>query len=532
MAAVAIPATVLATPASGWAAAGSTALPVTPYSGIAAPERGPNGTHVAAGVANFSTVSNSGTLALGSNVDVMNADTTQLATAPGTTDSINTCNAGKPTAQNETTIAVDRSNPSDLVGGTNDYRLLEQEGTTSSGTPVYRYDGSGGFYTSTDGGATWTDGFLPGLVKGNSTAPGSYESAGDPSVSAGPSGTFWYANLAFNRSDAANSVAVNRSTDGGATWSPATFPIQTSSTGGATLFNDKEWIAADPANSGTAYVTWTQFHTTRNGTTKSSPIVISKTADGGTNWTAPVQVSPLAQDQGSTVVVSGSNVYVTFETFRYHGHDWAAEATSADGGATFSTKLLSIINDIPSPLPGDTFRDDSFPTFAVDGSNQYVAWSNWNGSNADIVVMTSTDNGATWSAPETLAGGAGNQFFPWLSANGGKVAATWYDDNTGTANTYNDVGTMTSATGAAAGSWATPSTLSTAVSDVAHGNLFSFPTCAANFIGDYNAVALDSTGTAHALWTDIRDRNTGPSTDPLLPTNQDPYTTTLALATP
>jgi hypothetical protein len=152
------------------------------------------------------------------------------------------------------------------VIGTNDYRLFEPSEA--------RYDGSGGVYRSTNGGTSWSAGFLPGLVRANPTAPGAYESAGDPAVVAGPNNTFWYANLAFDRTDNANAVAVSRSTDGGATWTTS-FVIQTPAAQGTGIFNDKEWIGADPNNASVAYVTWTQF------AGSSSPIMISKTTDGG-----------------------------------------------------------------------------------------------------------------------------------------------------------------------------------------------------------------------------------------------------------
>jgi len=74
-------------------------------------------------------------------------------------------------------------------------------------------------------------------------------------------------------------------------------------------------------------------------------IVIAKTVDGGTTWSAPVPVSSKPSQvsgdrkntQGSTVTVDATGtVRVTFETTAF-GRDWVAYATSTDGGATFST---------------------------------------------------------------------------------------------------------------------------------------------------------------------------------------------------
>src|SRR5439155_696109 len=81
----------------------------------------------------------------------------------------------------------------------------------------------------------------------------------------------------------------------------------------------------------------------------------------------------------------------------------------------------------PSPLPGATFRDYSFPAFARDGANLHVVWSNWNGTNADVLYIRSTDGGASWSSPVAIGGGSGDQFLPWVGSNGGTVFASWSD---------------------------------------------------------------------------------------------------------
>ena len=480
----------------------------TPFalSGLAAESRQPSTASlpVTNGLTYPGAALSGATVSVGTNVDVIgSSDVTQQGVIDGV--SVKTCNPGKSTAQNETTIAA---NGSSLVGGANDYRLYEPSEN--------RYDASGGFYLSTDGGSQWTAGFLPGLVRANPIAPGPYESAGDPAVVAGSPGVFWYANLAFDRTDFANSVAVSRSTDGGMTWTTH-FVVQTPSNQGKGLFNDKEWIGADPsdATGNTAYVAWTEFEGA------SSAIVISKTTDGGVTWTPPQLVSTQFTDsQGATVVVGPTGtVYVTFETFLGRT-DAVVFAVSTDGGASFSSRAIAPIQDIPSPLPGATFRDDSFPTLALDGSTLHVVWSNWNGSNADVVYMRSTDGGANWSSPVTIGGGAGDQFFPWIAARSGKVFATWFD-RAGGGDSYTIAG-VSSADGGM--TWTAPATVSTATSNVLDGNQFQFPSCLYSFIGDYNAITLDSSGVAHALWTDIRKNHFDGSGG----ADQDAFTATLS----
>jgi hypothetical protein len=150
-----------------------------------------------------------------------------------------------------------------------------------------------------------------------------------------------------------------------------------------------------------------------------------------------------------------------------------------------------------------------------------VVWSNWNGANADVVYLRSADGGATWTSPVTIGGGPGDQFFPWVAARNGTVYTSWFD-RAGSGDTYTIAGAASTDGGA---TWTAPVTLSTAPSDVTAGNAFSYPSCAFSFIGDYNAITVDSRGVGHALWTDIR-------VDGFDPTNggadQDPYTATLS----
>ena len=159
----------------------------------------------------------------------------------------------------------------------------------------------------------------------------------------------------------------------------------------------------------------------------------------------------------------------------------------------------------------------------MDGSSLHVVWSNWNGTNARIVYIRSTDGGATWSTPVNISGSSGDQLFPWVAAANGKVYATWFNRAPGGGNTYSISGVASTDGG---GSWSAPVTVSTATSDVSQGNRFGFPTCAASFVGDYSGITVDNAGVAHSLWTDVRvERST--NTDPG-GTSQDPFTATLS----
>src|SRR5262249_8061254 len=75
-----------------------------------------------------------------------------------------------------------------------------------------------GWATSTDGGTTWTNGFLPGTTT-FSTPPGPYARVSDPSVAYDAKHNVWLiASLPLNSTPTGVGAIVNRSTDGGLTF--------------------------------------------------------------------------------------------------------------------------------------------------------------------------------------------------------------------------------------------------------------------------------------------------------------------------
>jgi hypothetical protein len=116
------------------------------------------------------------------------------------------------------------------------------------------------------------------------------DSAGDPALAFGPNNTVYYANLVFSRFNEGSGIVVSVSHNGGLTWSEP-HSVHTDGVDGSgnptptDIANDKEWITVDP-DSGVVYVTWTQFGPT------GSPIVLSKSTDGGATWSAPAAINP------------------------------------------------------------------------------------------------------------------------------------------------------------------------------------------------------------------------------------------------
>lgn len=90
-------------------------------------------------------------------------------------------------------------------------------------------------------------------------------------------------------------------------------------------------------------------------------------------------------------------------------------AHSADRGVTFSE---------PARL-GARDRQISRPALLAVDQTIYVAWKSFDGERTEIQTMISRDDGATWSAPRTIAATSDQSDHPLLVTNGHTVFLSW-----------------------------------------------------------------------------------------------------------
>lgn len=239
------------------------------------------------------------------------------ATATTSAPNVSTdCEVTSP--HNETTIAVNPTDPLNLVGSANDYQIAYTDGGTAFFTFYSRA------HTTFDGGRTWTT--YPIDFRG-------YSHTGDPAVAFDASGTAYLATLGWIASEnigccVSPDILVSHSSDGGKTWAtPSRVATGSGSTYSPGVFNDKEFLAVWGV--GHAIVTWTRFDQGQRGGYIRSPIYASVTHDGGTTWSPGVEISGSARfcsgalggdacDQNQApvpVVAADGSLYVAFVNF-------------------------------------------------------------------------------------------------------------------------------------------------------------------------------------------------------------------------
>jgi hypothetical protein len=441
--------------------------------------------------------------------------------------------------QNEPTIAVDPTDPSKLIAGSNDEQRQPPCGpgpvrgptAPANNCSFFPNVGTSGVYTSSDGGTSWTNrGLLPGYT--DASPGGTLVSDGDPVIVFGPkpdaNGAFsfatgaraYYAGLASFASGAANGnqapelIAVSRSDDDGVSW---TNPVL-AATGNGFKFNDKEdiWADKNPASPffGRVYVSWTQFRGSVF-TFFGEPVMVTFSADGGATWAKPNQISAAHNNatvggRQGTAVRTGPDgtVYMFWEDSDVNGAKMVV-ATSHDGGVKWShATTIASVRDIADPIPGANFRTDSFLSAAVDQTSGaiYASWSDGSGGAGHIVVTNSSDGASSWSTPRTVSAAAnGYAFFQGLDvAPNGRVDLAYQALTATSVATYGignakiDSYYVSSANGGV--TWSVPTKVSSASSDPAasaQNNL------ARQFWGDYNTLVSTNTF-AYFIYTDSR----------------------------
>src|SRR5258708_10860238 len=306
--------------------------------------------------------------------------------------------------QNEPSIAQNPTNRMQLIAGSND-EIDEPpcHGGTTPGCPFTFGVGGSGVYVSNDSGATWSQFSAPaggdntisyngtnihtlpgfGKLSRDLGIPG-LASDGDPALAFSRDGIAYYGNLAGVRGVVTNSelITVSRSNDGGQHWSG---PVLATDRTNPVDFNDKIAIWVDQGASspfaGTVYVSWTLF---RGGPGRAEPIMVSRSTDRGATFSPAMQVTPahnnnsIGRRQGSAIRnAPNSDVSVFFESGAVvDGAKVNAQmfVKSTDGGASFSKEAVArSVVDMPSPLPGSSFRNDSFASIDIGPTGKIYA---------------------------------------------------------------------------------------------------------------------------------------------------------------
>jgi hypothetical protein len=395
--------------------------------------------------------------------------------------------------QSETSIAINPSAPKQMVGGANEIFRLPMRG-----------------YFSSDGGATWggVDLPLPPPIAQNG-----FDFGSDPGVAWDLRGNVYYSYIVvfFSAGGSINGteMAVARSSDGGQSWTATFFNL-----GGPGQFNDKPMIAVDTnpssQHANTVYVAW---DTTANGNggPSSSGIQFSRSTDGGQTFSTPLVISDTGSGQrfgigADPFIGPDGRVYVAW-------HDISNAILvrgSADGGDSFGaiTTVAATRIAFDALIPPQNLRGALvYPACGADQSagpfhgRLYCSWMDRNvQGNTDIFLATSTNQGATWSAPLTVNDDSNGsyQFNQWLAVDPvtGAVDLSWNDSRNDTTNASTDIFFAQSTNGGASVSPNVRITSAPTNETVAGADL-------GNQYGDYEGIAAFG-GSIHPIWTDRR----------------------------
>ena len=291
--------------------------------------------------------------------------------------------------QDETSLDINPQAKQNIIGGANDYRLGW---------------GTSGFYASTDNGRHWYDGItpFPSLPSGDNLDGG-----GDPAIVFDREGTAYYAQINFNRTDDTSGVWVNRSTNGGFTWSRPCVAIQVqappneqSRCGGAgdprqpgdgtvgfiqdndAALNgsvpgfDKEWITAGPRPAGVLPQCFTPL-----------AHAVTTCPDGAVGPDRLYVTYSLFSSAGS------AQIFLSYSDDR--AHSWSVPKFIA-GAGTFCAA---------GGRPNNQCDDSqgSEPTVNPTTGQLWVGFINGDTEDEDqYLVVTSTDGGNTFSAPSRV----------------------------------------------------------------------------------------------------------------------------------
>lgn len=246
----------------------------------------------------------------------------------------------------------------------------------------------------------WRHGLLPGLTMAQ-TPPGPYTFISDPSVVYDAAHGLWLASsLAVATGTRGRprhtAVVVSRSHDGIRWGGTPNGHAYILVSDSGPSFYDKDWITCDDAL-GSRYYGHCYAAWDRSG--RVDQLLMSASTDGGATWSPPVAPADAPTGLGGQPVVQPDGTVIV-PAYGEHRKGGAIIAfTSSDGGATWDAPVT--VASVRAHEAAGGLRTEPLPSTAVDGAGRvYVAWQDCRfrpRCGANDIVLTSSTNGRAWS---------------------------------------------------------------------------------------------------------------------------------------
>lgn len=343
-----------------------------------------------------------------------------------------------------------------------------------------------GWGTSTDGGATWQHGFLPGIT---TVAGGSWARVSDPTVAYDAKhGNWLVSGLFIDAAVNGRGVSISRSTDG-VNWQNPVIAAGNNSSD-----YDKEWVTCDNSPTSPHYG---NCYVEVDVTSASNTIVMVTSTDGGQTWGPEVQTADKATGLGGQPLVQPNGTVVVPYSDNSRG---IRSFTSTNGGGSWNASTKVSTSKTHNVVG---MRAEPLPSAQMDGTGTvYVGWQDCRfraGCASNDIVFATTTDGSTWSAvrrvPIDPTTSGADHFTPGFgvdrTTSGGSahLGLHYYfypNANCTTSTCQLEVGYLSSTNGGS--TWSAPQTVAGPMS------LSWLAQAGGAMIGDYIGTAITSAG--------------------------------------